>query len=287
MQIEGMYADFFGLSGRPFTLLPDPDFIFWSPQHKRAFSVLQYGIMARNPITLVSGEIGAGKTTLLQALLRQLDDTVVVGLISNAQGGRGELLRWVLNAFDIATGDETDYVTLFQSFQTFLVEKYAEGARVVLVIDEAQNLSAEGLEEVRMLTNINSGKDELIQLILVGQPELRDMVMRPDMKQLAQRVAASLHLTALSTKAAEEYILHRLKAVGGTGDEITPEAITLICERTGGIPRRINQMCDLAFVYAWGAEENPVSATTVMGLIEDGIILTDTSAPEPHTETSP
>ena len=285
MQIEGMYAEFFGLEARPFTLLPDPDFIFWSPQHKRAFSVLQYGVMARNPITLVSGEIGAGKTTLLQALLAQLDELVVVGLISNAQGGRGELLRWILNAFDIPVGDDTDYVTLFQHFQTFLVEKYAEGARVVLIIDEAQNLSAEGLEEVRMLTNINSGKDELIQLVLVGQPELRDMVQRPDMKQLAQRVAASLHLTGLSPEATSDYILHRLKTVGGTGDEITPEAIALIAERTGGIPRRINQMCDLAFVYAWGAEESPVTETTVLGLIEDGIILTDTSAPVSHTET--
>ena len=167
---DGFYLEFFGLDRRPFTLLPDPGFMYWSPLHKRGYSVLQFGIMTCAPITVLTGEIGAGKTTLIQHLLSELEQTITVGLISNAQGGRGELLQWVLNALGVPVEDNASYVKMFQTLQDFLVTEYAEGRRVVLIFDEAQNLTVEGLEEVRMLTNINSNTDELIQLILVGQP---------------------------------------------------------------------------------------------------------------------
>ena len=255
MTTEGLYAEFFGLKERPFTLLPDPSLIYWSPQHSRAITVLRFGLMSRAPVTLISGEIGAGKTTLVQALLKEIDEDLTVGLISNAQGGRGELLQWVLNAFGIEARSDTDYVQLFQRFQDFLLKEYAEGRRVVLVIDEAQNLSAEGLEEVRMLTNINSNKDELIQLILVGQPELRDIVRAPNMRQLAQRVAASFHLDRLDLERTRAYIAYRLSAAGGTGAEISPEAVEVIFNHTGGVPRLVNQLCDFAMIYAWSDEK--------------------------------
>ena len=187
----GLYTDFFGLSERPFTLLPDPDFLYWSAQHKRAYAVLEYGIMTRAPITLITGEVGAGKTTLLQALLKSIEEDVTIGLVSNAQGGRGELVAWVLSALDVEVERGLDYVGMFRLLQEYLIDEYAAGRRVILIFDEAQNLSFEGLEELRMLTNINSNKDELLQLVLVGQPELRDMVRRPELRQFAQRVAAA------------------------------------------------------------------------------------------------
>lgn len=277
MSSEGLYAEFFGLKERPFTLLPDPSLIYWSPQHSRAITVLRFGLMSRAPVTLISGEIGAGKTTLVQALLKEMDEDLTVGLISNAQGGRGELLQWILNAFGLETRRDEDYVHLFQRFQDFLLKEYAEGRRVVLVIDEAQNLSAEGLEEVRMLTNINSNKDELIQLILVGQPELRDIVRAPNMRQLAQRVAASFHLDRLDRDRTRLYIRHRLTAVGGTGEEISPEAADVIFEHTGGVPRLVNQLCDFSMIYAWSDERHSVTPKEVMAVLNDGVFFGDIS----------
>ncbi|RWR08128.1 ExeA family protein [Paenirhodobacter populi] len=275
MTTEALYAEFFGLRERPFNLLPDPALIYWSPQHTRAITVLRFGLMSRAPVTLISGEIGAGKTTLVQALLKEMDADLTVGLISNAQGGRGELLRWILNAFGIEAGKDEDYVRLFQRFQDFLLKEYAEGRRVVLVIDEAQNLSSEGLEEVRMLTNINSNKDELIQLILVGQPELRDIVRAPNMRQLAQRVAASFHLERLDLDRTRDYIRYRLQSVGGTGDEISPGAVDLIFEHTGGVPRLVNQLADFAMIYAWSGEQHVVTPKEVQSVLDDGVFFGD------------
>lgn len=272
MATEAMYADFFGLAERPFTLLPDPSFLYWSKQHQRAFSVLEFGILSRAPITLITGEVGSGKTTLLQALLGRMEEGLTVGLISNAQGGRGELLQWVLNAFGIETAG-MEYVKMFQTFQDFLIEEYAAGRRVVLIIDEAQNLSVEGLEEIRMLTNINANKDELVQLILVGQPELRDMVRRPQMRQLAQRVAASFHLNEMDAATVADYIAHRLRTAGGTGAEFTPEAAALVYANTDGVPRLVNQLCDLSMLYAWSAESPVVNEATIKSVLDDGVFF--------------
>ncbi|MEX0351329.1 MAG: ExeA family protein [Paracoccaceae bacterium] len=257
------------MTERPFTLLPDPDFLYWSPDHKRAFSVLEYGMMTRAPITVVTGEVGAGKTTLLQKLLQTLDDDVTIGLISNAQGGRGELLQWVLNALDVPCDLNATYVSMFQKLQDFVVGQYAEDRRVVLAIDEAQNLSAEGLEELRMLTNINSNKDELLQLILIGQPELRDMITRPELRQFAQRVSASFHIPALSADATAAYIRHRLTHAGGTGDEFTAQAIALIHEQSEGVPRLINKLADIAMVYAVAAETKLIDLEIMQQVLED------------------
>lgn len=276
MASNGLYTEFFGFSERPFTLLPDPDHIYWSPLHRKAIAVLEYGLVSRAPITLVTGEIGAGKTTLVQALLKRAENDVTIGLISNAQGGRGELLRWIANAFDIDTSEtRDDYVGLFQKFQDFLLEEYAAGRRAVLIVDEAQNLSAEGLEEVRMLTNMNSGKDELIQLILVGQPELRDMVRQPNMRQLAQRISANIHLKALDRQTVPAYITHRLISSGGTGTEISTDAIDLIFEQSHGTPRVINQLCDLSLLYAWGEDQKEVDGQTVRAVLDDGLFFAD------------
>ena len=171
-----IYTDFFGLTERPFSLVPDPDFLFWSDAHKRAYSMLEYGIVTRAPITLITGEVGAGKTTILHHLLRSVGDEVQIGLISNAHGDRGELLRWVLLALNQEAQAHETYVDLFGRFQSYLIDEYSRGRRVILIFDEAQNLSRESLEELRMFTNINSNKDELLQLVLVGQPELLSLI---------------------------------------------------------------------------------------------------------------
>ncbi len=273
MASDKLYAPFFGLKERPFTLVPDPGFLYWSRQHKRAFAVLEYGILSGAPITLITGEIGAGKTTLLQELLPRIQEDVTIGLISNAQGDRGELIQWILNALQIEIDPTASYVQMFQALQDFLLEQYAVSRRVILIFDEAQNLSMEGLEELRMLTNINSNKDVLVQLILVGQPELRTMVQNPNMRQLAQRVAANFHLGKMAPETVANYISHRLQTAGGTGQEFTPEACAIIQRETDGIPRLVNQLCDFAMIYAWSAEEKVVDSDVVEQVLEDEVYL--------------
>ena len=269
----GFYLDFFGFRERPFTLVPDPDLLFWSPQHCRAYSVLEFGIMSRAPITLVTGGVGCGKTTLLRELLRQFESRATVGLISNAQGGRGELIQWVLNALGLSFDPAEGYVQMFQRLQDFMIDEYAAGRRVVLIFDEAQNLSRESLEELRMLTNINTGKDEVIQLVLVGQPELREMVLDPSLRQLAQRIAASFHLQPLDEAGAIELVAHRLVAAGGTGKEITAGAVKRIFAVTHGVPRLMNQLCDMSLLYAWTTDNHRVNENVVQSVLDDGVFF--------------
>lgn len=281
-----LHTSFFGFSERPFTLLPDPDFLFWSPVHARAYAILEYGIATRAPLTVVTGEVGAGKTTLVQKLLNELtqqdDREIIVGLISNAQGGRGDLLRWVLYALEIEVPEPIshDYVQLFHLFQDFLIEQYARGQHVLLIIDEAQNLSVEALEELRMFTNVNSNKDELLQLVLVGQPELRNLIERQELRQLAQRVVAAYHIRPLSVKDTQAYVRHRLVHVGGSGEEFTDAAIEKIHEDAGGIPRVINKMCDLSLVYAAAADQKVVDIETVDELLADSVFVKTRPASE-------
>ena len=268
-----IYTVHFGLRERPFSLVPDPDFLFWSAQHRRAYTMLEYGILTRAPITLITGDVGAGKTTLLQHLLKSVSEEVRVGLIANAHGSRGELLRWVLLALNQPTLSKSSYVDLFGQFQTYLIAEYAQGRRVILIFDEAQNLSRESLEELRMFTNINTNKDELLQLVLVGQPELRQLVMRPDMSQFAQRVAASYHLTAMDRHMVHDYIAHRLAVAGATAQVFSDEATQLVFELTRGVPRLVNQLCDLSMVYAFTNTLYTVDRPMVQQVLDDGVFF--------------
>ena len=272
-ETPGFYLDSFGFSERPFTLVPDPTFLYWSEQHRRAYSVLEFGILSRAPITLVTGAVGCGKTTLLRHLLKQIELNSIVGLISNAQGDRGELIQWVLHSLGVKFDPLAGYVSQFQVLQDFLIKTYAEGQRVILIFDEAQNLSQNSLEELRMLTNINSNKDELIQLVLVGQNELREIIKRPELRQLAQRIAASFHLRPLSEDNVDEFIMHRLRVAGGTGLEFDDNARRLIFEVSRGVPRLVNQICDMALLYAWSADSRTVSSRVVQAVIDDGVFF--------------
>lgn len=268
-----IYTTHFGLTERPFSLVPDPDFLFWSPPHKRAFAMLEYGILTRAPVTLITGEVGAGKTTLLHHLLKSVGEDVRIGMIANAHGDRGELLRWVLLALAEPAPAEASYVELFSQFQTFLISEYATGRRVILIFDEAQNLSRESLEELRMFTNINANKDELLQLVLVGQPELRDTIRRPDLTQFAQRVAASFHLPAMDAAMVGTYINHRLTVAGASHSVFSPSATRLVHQATGGVPRLINQLCDLSMVYAYAKGQQRVLRLTVQQVLDDGVFF--------------
>lgn len=270
---KGFYAEFFGFRERPFTLLPDPDLLMWSPQYRKAFSVLEFGVVSRAPITLLTGAIGCGKTTLLRELLLTLDGSVTVGLISNAQGGRGALIQWVMNSLGMTFDPNSGYVQLFQAMQDFMIAEYAADRRTILIFDEAQNLSQESLEELRMLTNINTGKDEVVQLVLVGQPELREMICRPHLEQLAQRIAVSYHLEPLDRETTGAFIIHRLRAVGGSGEEFTAAALDYVFKVTQGVPRLINQFCDMALLYAWTLESRHVDTDILAEVLHDNFFF--------------
>lgn len=288
---KGHYAEFFGFTERPFTLLPDPEMLHWSAQHRRAFSVLEFGVTSRSPITLLTGAIGCGKTTLLRELLRTLDPAITAGLISNAQGGRGELIQWVMNALGISFDHQASYVPLFQQLQDFMIAEYAAGRRILLIFDEAQNLSTEGLEELRMLTNINSGKDEVVQLVLVGQPELREMIRRPSLVQLAQRIAVSYHLRPLDAATTDAFIAHRLRRAGGSGREFTHQARAHIHAVTGGVPRLINQLCDMALLYAWSESRKRIDVVLLNQVLYDNVFFAiqteEAHGPNPQFGTPP
>ncbi len=280
-----IYTSHFGFRERPFSLSPNPDYLYLSAAHERAMAVLEYGVVTAAPLTVLTGEVGMGKTTLIQALLRTITDEVTIALISNAHRDRGELLKWIMYALDIAPPVETDYISLFQRFQDFVLEEYGRGQRVVLVVDEAQNLGVEMLEELRLLTNINSGEDELLQIILVGQPELREIITKPEMRQFAQRVTITYHLAPFSRAESAKYIQHRLKLVGGSGNEISAQAVSAIHAEAEGIPRLINKLCDIALVYAAAADAKLVGKPIINELVRDGVILKPASPPYILTES--
>lgn len=255
-----MYETFYGLKARPFLTVPDPAMLYWAETHSLAFAMLRFGLMSRAPITVITGEIGSGKTTLLRRLLQEVPADLMVGLVSNMQIGRGELLHWVMMSLDQDVG-EASYVRLFQRFQDLVVGAYAEGKRVVLIFDEAQNLGVDALEELRMLSNINADKDELLQLILVGQPQLRELLGRPELVQFSQRISSDFHLTGLEAEDVERYIDHRLEAAGASWRIFPKRTCRLIHEATRGVPRLINILCDLCLVYGYSADSRVIDET--------------------------
>ena len=261
-----MYEAFYGLREKPFSILPDPDLIYWGHNHRLAFAMLEFGVMNSAGFTVITGEIGTGKTTLVRYLLRRLDPRIVVGLISNTpQGGEG-LLRWVM--MSLGQPFEDSYPILFQRFHQFVRSGYAKGRRTILIVDEAQNLSIEALEELRMLTNINVDKHQLLQIILVGQPQLKDILRHPRLMQFAQRVSSDFHLRPLSSTEVANYINHRLAAAGARYQLFTREACDLIATASSGIPRTINILCDTALVYGFAADVQQVGPELVTQLLE-------------------
>jgi general secretion pathway protein A len=262
-----MYEQFYGLREKPFSILPDPDLIFWGRTHRMAFSMLEFGVMNNAGFTVITGEIGSGKTTLVRYLLRKLAPDIIVGLISNSPNGRDELLRWIMLSLDQPF--EGDFLTLFKRFQDFLLAQHAKKRRIILIIDEAQNLGGQALEELRMLSNINADKHQFLQLILIGQPQLRDLLRSPQLMQFAQRVSSDFHLKSLDEVEVAQYISHRLSAVGSRGQLFSFGASSLIAHASRGIPRMINVLCDTVLVYGFATGAQTITAELVQQVIED------------------
>ena len=262
-----MYEAFYGLREKPFSILPDPDLIYWGRMHTMAFTMLEFGVMNNAGFTVITGEIGSGKTTLVRHLLKRIAPNITTGLISNSPQGRQELLQWVLMSFQQPF--EGDYPTLFKRLQDFLYGQYAGGRRTMLIIDEAQNLESEALEHLRMLSNINADKHQVLQLILVGQPQLRDLLLAPQLHQFAQRISSDFHLRPLSNNDVASYIAFRLQAVGASRPLFTMEACSRIATASGGIPRMINILCDTALVYGFAAGKRVIAGDLVREVIAD------------------
>ncbi|MEM7236198.1 MAG: AAA family ATPase [Pseudomonadota bacterium] len=266
-----MYESFYGLKVKPFQMVPDPAFMFWSETHQMAFTMLRYGILSMSPLTVITGEVGVGKTTLLRKLMNELsEDEMRVGLISNMQAGKGELLEWALMAFGMPFYG--NHVECFHRLQQFIIDTYSDGRRVTLIIDEAQNVSVEQLEELRMLSNINAESDQLLQIILIGQPELRKMLARPELRQFVQRITSDFHMTTLNADETYAYIQHRLEVAGmEPGRMVFPRRICdLIYYTTGGVPRMVNVLSDLCLVYGYSADR-PVIDEDLLRHLMSGI----------------
>ncbi len=273
-----MYEEFYHLNERPFTLSPDPSFLFLGKSPRRALNVLEYGVESDAGITVISGEVGTGKTTLIRGLLEGIGDVYTVGMITNTQHDFGDLLKWVLHAYGIET-DENDRVKLYQLLVEFIAREHRAGHRVILIIDEAQNLGAEALEDIRMLTNINVDKAIVLQLILVGQPELVEMLRKKELRQFAQRVSADYLLQPLTFRETERYIKHRIMVAGGDENLFAQTAFATVYYHSGGIPRVINTICDMALVYGYADEAPRIRKEIILDAIRDrklgGLVIRD------------
>lgn len=263
-----MYEKFFGLREKPFSLLPDPSFLYLSPKHANALSLLEYALSGQAGISVITGEIGSGKTTLLRQFLQLADHRTTPGVVFQTHRDFGDLLSWVLLAFGI-NPETKDKTLIYQTFLDFLVSQRQAGKRTILIVDEAQNLTVEGLEELRLLSNVNFDKYLFLQIVLTGQPELLDKLKLPELRQLAQRVAVHYHLSALSFSETRDYIHHRLKTAGGDPAIFDDEAIGAVFHFTGGMPRLINSLCDMALVYAFGDGSRTVTASTIWAVAQD------------------
>ena len=263
-----MYEAFFGLREKPFALAPDPEFLFMGRHHRRALTLLEYALRSGTGFALVTGRVGCGKTTVVRSMLGRASQEFTVGLIANTHRGLGNLLPWEARAIGMKqiASEESE---LHDAFVDYLIREYASCRRVVLIIDEAQNLSVAALEQLRVLSNVNTGKDLLLQTILIGQPELRTTLARPELRQFAQRIAIEYHMESLSRDETYAYVRHRLTVAGGDAGLFASEAVELLHEHTGGVPRLINQICDTALAYAFGDQHPGVDRATVGQVLQD------------------
>jgi general secretion pathway protein A len=259
-----VYQTFFGLTGKPFQLNPDPAFFYGSRGHKRAFAYLQYGVHQAEGFIIVTGEVGAGKTTLVRSLLEQIDpNQLVAAQLVSTQLDAEDLLRAVAMAFGLVTR-AMDKAQLLAELEAFLVSLVPQGKRALLIVDEAQNLSGRAIEELRMLSNFQLGNQGLLQSFLVGQPELRLLMQGPELRQLRQRVIASYHLGPMDRAETQAYIEHRLRHVAWSNDpRFESGAFDAIYTFSAGIPRRINTLCNRVLLAAALSEEHDIATANV------------------------
>ena len=265
-----MYEPFYKLAGKPFQLNPDPSFYFASRGHKRAMSYLEYGLHQGEGFIVITGEIGAGKTTLVKNLFRRVDaNSYVAAQLVSTQLDAEDTLRLIAAAFGLKHEDQSKAV-LLKRLEEFLASVARQGRRALLVVDEAQNLTPRAVEELRMLSNFQVGQKSLLQSFLLGQPEFRFTMQSEGMQQLRQRIIASYHLGPMDIGETRAYVEHRMKTVGWSGDpEFGDDCFAPIYEYTGGIPRRINTLCDRVLLFGYLEDRHRIDASTVAAVIGD------------------
>ena len=258
-----MYTEYFGLTEKPFSISPDPRYLYLSQRHADALAHLVYGISESGGFIQLTGEVGTGKTTLIRSLLEQLPEKTDVALVLNPPLTTEEFLRAICQELRIALPPEKSVQSLIDALNDHLLAANAEDRRVVLIVDEAQTLNAAMLEQIRLLTNLETSKRKLLQIILIGQPELRELLDQPDMRQIAQRITGRYHLEPLSAGDASIYVRHRLRVAGANNDFFTEKAMAELYRLADGIPRLINVIADRALLAAYTRNERTVSARLV------------------------
>lgn len=278
--MDQLYQAHFGLSQAPFNLSPDPTFLYLSESHREALAQLTYGINARKGFVVLTGEVGTGKTTLIHTLMNDLDEETHTALLFNTVVSSLDLLRYVCEEFKLVEISEPrkelhDYTVMLNEF---LLHSYRGGKNCVLIIDEAQNLSAEVLEGIRLLSNFETSRDKLLQILLVGQPEFAVRLNAPELRQLKQRVTLRHHLRALSLKDCQEYIARRVKIAGGDPKVFSPKALEFVQSYSGGIPRLVNILCDNALLTTFALEKSVVDPGVIAEVAEDLQLFVDSSS---------
>jgi general secretion pathway protein A len=260
-----MYLAHYGFTQLPFNLVPDPACLYLSEKHSVGLSLLRYGLSESvGGLTIITGAVGAGKTTLLRKLLHELDyDRLSVGVINNTMGLDNNLMHWVASAFNLPY-EGRDSLVILREFQRYLITRYSQRRTTVLIVDEAQNLTDKALEELRLLTNINAGHDQLLKIVLLGQPELLTILSQPRLAQIAQRVSVEYHLEPLSRLDTHSYIHHRLKVSGGSPTIFSDPACDVVYCLSGGVPRLINTLCDYALVFGFARGLSTISIEAIM-----------------------
>ena len=263
-----MYEEYFGFKEKPFNIAPDPDYLYLSRKHQNAITSLNFGLMDDAGLILFTGDIGTGKTTLIHHILRKIGADFTVAVVFNTNVDAGQLLGIILQEFGL-NADSNSKAIAFKALTRFLIDLRSRNKRPLLIIDEAQSLSLDALEEIRLLSNLQDGSTMLLQIMLVGQPELKDRFKSPSMASLTQRIAVNYHLKPFEREETAQYIAHRLKTASGRSDLFTDAAIDKVHRMTRGIPRSINILCHAALVYGFADDLSAIDVPVLEEIMSD------------------